>query len=108
MAARDGRPIILIVGMLGRKDATGFFEAFTELSPRIFATAFDSASATPARTLARTARSVGLEATGVHGGVAAAMARALRVPGPPPHVVVCGSLRFVGDVLVLSPETWPT
>jgi dihydrofolate synthase/folylpolyglutamate synthase len=108
MTARDGRPIVLIVGMLGRKDATGFFEAFRGLAPRVFATAFDSGNSTPARTLAKTARSVGLEATGVHGGVAAAMARALRASGPPPHVVVCGSLRFVGDVLVLSPETWPT
>jgi dihydrofolate synthase/folylpolyglutamate synthase len=107
MAARDGRPIVLIVGMLGRKDATGFFEAFTHLAPRIFATAFDSGNATPARTLGMTARSLGLEATSVHGGVAAAMARALRASGPPPHVVICGSLRFVGDVLVLSPETWP-
>jgi dihydrofolate synthase/folylpolyglutamate synthase len=108
MTARDGRPIVLIVGMLGRKDATGFFEAFTGLAPRIFATAFDSGNATPARDLAGTARALGLEATGVHGGVAAALARALRASGPPPHVVICGSLRFVGDVLVLSPDTWPT
>jgi len=108
MTARDGRPIVLIVGMLGRKDATGFLEAFTGLAPRIFATAFDSGNSTPARTLAKTARDLGLDATGTNGGVAAAMARALRVVGPPPHVVICGSLRFVGDVLVLSPETWPT
>ena len=108
MKARDGRPIVLIVGLLGRKDATGFFEAFTDLSPRVFATAFDSGNATPARGLAATARSVGLDATGVNGGVAAALGRALRAAGPPPHVVICGSLHFVGDVLMLSPETWPT
>jgi dihydrofolate synthase/folylpolyglutamate synthase len=108
LALRDRRPVILIVGMLGRKDSTGFFEAFTDLSPRVLATAFDSGGATPARTLARTARSVGLTAEAVNGGVAAALARALKAGGPPPHVVICGSLRFVGDVLVLSPETWPT
>lgn len=107
MASRDGRPIILIVGMLGRKDASGFFEAFTELAPRTFTTAFDSGSSTPARSLAQSARTAGLDATGVNGGVAAAMARALRVAGPAPHVVITGSLRFVGDVLVLSPATWP-
>ncbi len=107
MTARDARPVVLIVGMLGRKDAAGFFEAFAGLAPRIFATAFDSGNATPARELARIARARGLEATGVHGGVAAAMARVLRASGPPPHVVICGSLRFVGDVLVLSPDTWP-
>jgi dihydrofolate synthase/folylpolyglutamate synthase len=108
ISARDGRPIALIVGMLGRKDATGFFEAFTNLGPRIFATGFDSRNATPPHTLAATAISVGLEATAVHGGVAAAMARALRASESPPHVVICGSLHFVGDVLVLSPRTWPT
>jgi len=108
MAARDGRPIVLIVGMLGRKDAAGFFEAFRDLAPRIFATAFDSGGATPARSLAMIARSLGIHATGVNGGVAAALARALRISGPPPHVLICGSLHFVGDVLVLSPETWPT
>ncbi len=107
LAARDGRPVTLIVGMLGRKDSTGFFAAFQALSPRILATAFDSGGATPARDLARTARSVGLNAEAVNGGVAAALARALKSGGPPPHVLICGSLRFVGDVLVLSPDTWP-
>jgi dihydrofolate synthase/folylpolyglutamate synthase len=108
LTARDGRPVVLIVGMLGRKDATGFFEAFWELSPRMFAITFDSASSTPARSLARAARAAGLDATGVAGGVTTALARALSPRGPPPHVVICGSLHFVGDVLALSPETWPT
>lgn len=108
MTARDGRPVVLIVGMLGRKDAAGFFEAFRELAPRVFTTAFDSGNSAPARSLAHVARKFGLEATGALGGVATALARALRTAGPPPHVVICGSLRFVGDVLLLTPETWPT
>ena len=37
-----------------------------------------------------------------------ALARAFGSPGSPPHVVVCGSLHFIGDVLALSPDTWPT
>jgi len=106
LTARDGRPVTLIVGMLGRKDASGFFAAFTELGPRVFATAFNSPSATPADTLAAAARSQGLEAE-VAEGVEDALGRALRGPGPPPHVVICGSLHFIGDVLALSPDTWP-
>lgn len=107
LAARDGRPVALIVGMLGRKDASGFFAAFTDLAPRVFATAFASPSATPAETLVAAARSQGLEAEAAD-SVEDALARALRSPGPLPHVVICGSLHFIGDVLALSPDTWPT
>jgi len=107
LTARDGRPLALVVGMLGRKDASGFFAAFTDLAPSVLATTFTSPSATPAETLVAAARSQGLEAE-VADGVEDAVARALRSPGPTPHVVICGSLHFIGDVLALSPETWPT
>jgi dihydrofolate synthase / folylpolyglutamate synthase len=106
LAARDGRPLNLIVGMLGRKDARGFFEAFAELRPQIFVTAFHSESATPPQILAEAAGAVGLEAQ-VADGVEAALAAALAVEGPAPHVIICGSLHFIGDVLALSPDTWP-
>jgi len=106
LTSRDGRPVTLIVGMLGRKDATGFFAAFKALAPMVFTTGFHSPSATPADTLAEAARSQGLDAQ-VADGVEAALARALAVPGPPPHLVICGSLHFIGDVLALDPETWP-
>ena len=36
-----------------------------------------------------------------------ALERALAGPGPAPHVLICGSLHFVGDVLAMTPETWP-
>jgi dihydrofolate synthase/folylpolyglutamate synthase len=107
LAARDGRPVALIVGMLGRKDAAGFFAAFRDLSPRVFATGFQSPSATPAGSLAEAASSEGLDARAVD-GVEEGLRQALDVAGPPPHLVICGSLHFVGDVLALSPETWPT
>ena len=106
LARRDGRPLTLIVGMLGRKDAKGFFEAFAELAPRTLVTSFHSDSATPAEDLALAARAAGLEAE-VADGVEAALAAALVAPGPAPHVVICGSLHFIGDVLAASPETWP-
>ena len=106
LAGRDGRPLALIVGMLGRKDASGFFAAFSGLAPRVFATGFSSPNATPADTLVAAARSQGLEAEAVD-GVEEALRRALQVRGPP-HVVICGSLHFIGDVLALSPDTWPT
>ena len=107
LASRDGRPLALIVGMLGRKDASGFFAGFTDLAPRIFTTGFNSPSATPAESLAEAACSQGLDAQ-VTRGVKDAVLRALDTHGPPPHIVICGSLHFIGDVLALSPETWPT
>jgi dihydrofolate synthase/folylpolyglutamate synthase len=106
LAARDGRPLRLIVGMLGRKDAAGFFAAFRDLNARVFTTGFQSPSATPAETLAAAARSQGLRAEAVD-GVESGLRRALQANGPAPHIVICGSLHFIGDVLALSPETWP-
>jgi dihydrofolate synthase / folylpolyglutamate synthase len=104
---RDGRPLTMIVGMLGRKDARGFFEPFAPLSARVFTTPFQSAGATSADTLADAARSAGLDAR-AEGDVETALAQALAAPGPAPHILICGSLHFVGDVLAMSPETWPT
>jgi dihydrofolate synthase/folylpolyglutamate synthase len=107
LALRDGRPVVLIVGMLGRKDARGFFAAFSDLKPRVFATGFHSPSATPAETLVAAARSAGLSTTPAS-GVEAAVRAALGEGRPAPHIIICGSLHFIGDVLAMSPETWPT
>jgi dihydrofolate synthase/folylpolyglutamate synthase len=107
LSARDGRPVVLIVGMLGRKDAAGFFHHLAALGPRVFTTSFESPNATPPEDLAAAAQAAGLHAT-VADGVTAALAQTLALPGPAPHVMICGSLHFVGDVLAMSPETWPT
>ena len=39
--------------------------------------------------------------------VSDAVALALGGEGPAPRVVICGGLHFAGEVLALSPETWP-
>jgi dihydrofolate synthase / folylpolyglutamate synthase len=106
LAARDGRPVTLIVGMLGRKDASGFFAHFAALAPRVFTTAFESPNATPPHDLAAAATGAGLQALSME-GVEAALDRALGDSGPAPHVIICGSLHFVGDVLAMTQETWP-
>jgi dihydrofolate synthase/folylpolyglutamate synthase len=106
LSGRDGRPVALIVGMLGRKDASGFFAAFRDRPVRIVTTAFQSPSATPAEALAEAARSQGLDARAAD-GVEAALGLVMDDAGPDPHVIICGSLHFIGDVLALDPETWP-
>jgi len=106
LSAGDGRPWALIVGMLGRKNAAGFFQAFADLAPKVFTTAFESPNATPAQVLAETARAAGLHAQAA-AGVEAALAEALAAERPAPRVLICGSLHFAGDVLAMSPATWP-
>ena len=105
MSARDGRPWTFIVGLLGRKDAAGFFDALAELKPRVIAVPFSSPNHTPPEVLAEAATQAGLKAS-VQADVTAALNEALGADQPP-HIMICGSLHFVGDVLAMSPATWP-
>jgi dihydrofolate synthase/folylpolyglutamate synthase len=104
---RDPRPLALVVGMFARKDARGFFLPFAEMRPRIVATTFESPNAAAAEELVQAAQAAGLEAQ-TRPDVVAAVEAALSVDGPAPHVLVCGGLHFAGEVLAMSPETWPT
>lgn len=106
LAARDGRPVTLICGLLANKDADGFFAAFAEVGPRILAVGFEADAASPAERVADAARAAGLEASACR-DVSAALDEALAGNGPPPHLVICGSLYLAGEVLALDPATWP-
>ena len=106
MAARDGRPVALVMGILGNKDAKGMFEAFKALNPRVFTVPSPSEAGAAPEDLAAAARAVGLSACAfdtVMDGFQAALAQ----DGPAPHVIICGSLYLAGEVLAASPETWP-
>jgi dihydrofolate synthase/folylpolyglutamate synthase len=109
--ARDGRPVALVAGTLSNKDATGFFAAFRELEPKVYATGFEAEAAASAEATMDAARAAGLEAEAC-GSPLDATRRALEVPnsggeGAPPHVLICGSLYLAGEVLAASEETWP-
>ena len=106
LKARDGRPVVLIAGLLGNKDAGGFFEAFRDLDPRVLTTGFEADAASATADLADIARAKGLRADACV-DAAAAVARAISEGGPPPHICIAGSLYLVGEVLALSPKTWP-
>jgi dihydrofolate synthase / folylpolyglutamate synthase len=107
LVARDPRPLVLVSAMFARKDAVGFFQPFADLSPQVFATTFDSPNAAPAAEIAQAARQAGLVSETV-ADVEAGVRRALESAGPAPHILVCGGLHFAGEVLALSPETWPS
>jgi dihydrofolate synthase/folylpolyglutamate synthase len=104
---RDPRPLVMIVGMFARKDAEGFFRPFAEMHPQVFTTGFDSANAAAPGDLAEAARLAGLNAAPV-ADVTEGLRRALDGSGPAPHVLICGGLHFAGEILAMSPETWPT
>ncbi|MFN3521112.1 MAG: bifunctional folylpolyglutamate synthase/dihydrofolate synthase [Phenylobacterium sp.] len=107
LVARDPRPLVLIVGMFARKDAYGFFAPFAGLAPQVITTAFDSPNAAAPDDLAAAARQAGLSAT-TAADVKQALEAAVDAAGEPPHVLICGGLHFAGEVLAMSPETWPS
>ncbi len=106
MAARDGRPVAFICGLLANKDADGFFAAFRDLRPRILAVPFEAEAASPPARLAEAATRAGLQAA-VSGSALDALETVLAGDGPPPHIVICGSLYLAGEVLAASESTWP-
>lgn len=101
---RDGRPLVLIAGLLAHKDAAAFFAAFRDLRPRIFTVGFSAEAAADPQTLAEAARAAGLDVEAAS-DVDQAMAQAEAIAGA--RVVICGSLYLAGEVLAQSPETWP-
>ncbi len=106
MIARDGRPLALVVGILGNKDAAGMFAALAHLRPRVFTVPSPSDAGASPEDLAAAARSAGLEAEPC-ASLMTGFEHALAAEGAAPHVVICGSLYLAGDVLAASPETWP-
>jgi dihydrofolate synthase/folylpolyglutamate synthase len=105
LMARDPRPLVLIVAMLDRKDPEGFLRPFRGLPSRVIATTFDSPNALKSGAVARAAVIADLPAEEAV-NVVDAVEMALDGEDAP-HILICGGLHFAGDVLALSPETWP-
>jgi dihydrofolate synthase / folylpolyglutamate synthase len=100
---RSPRPLHLIVGMMGLKDAEGFLRPFRGLARGVVAVPIPGAhEATHApAALAEAARVVGLSAR-VAGDVPDAL-RALDAAHPgPKRILICGSLYLAGQVLGLQ------
>jgi dihydrofolate synthase/folylpolyglutamate synthase len=107
LSARDGRPVTLVLGLLVNKDVAGVFAALAPANPRIVATGFDAEAACDPVILAQKASGAGLKADAA-ANVTEAVRLALSEEGPSPHLIICGSLYLAGEVLSLSPDTWPT
>ena len=105
MGRDDLRPLVVIMGLLANKDARGVIAPFGPLSCRMIFTDFDATAAAKGADLAAVASAIGVRsetAPDVRSAVVAACAHG------PARVLICGSLYLAGEVLALSPETWPT
>ena len=100
---RAPKPVGLIVGMMGKKDAAGFLAHFRGLVRRVVTVptpGSPEATHEPAA-LAKVAISVGLAADAAP-DVEAALARLQKVEGRPMRILICGSLYLAGHVLALQ------
>jgi dihydrofolate synthase/folylpolyglutamate synthase len=68
---------------------------------------FDANAAADPAILVDVARAAGLDAE-TQPKISAALEAAPSGEGPPPHVVICGSLYLADEVLALNSETRPT
>ena len=99
LARQAPMPLHLVTGMLATKDAAGFFAALAPLGGRLHTvTIAGEANARPAAELAAIARAAGLEARPAQ-SPAEALARIGEAGGPPPRVLICGSLYLAGQIL---------
>ena len=97
---RVSRPLVVIAGMMGNKDASGFLANFSGLTRHVIAVPIpDQENAMPPSALADAARSLGMRVE-VAGSVAAALQSLARLAyETPPRILITGSLYLAGSVL---------
>ncbi len=105
---RSPKPLHLIVGMMGLKDAGGFLSAFRGLASHVVTVPIPGAHEAPhaPETLAETAREVGLKAESAT-DIAAALKRTDAYEPGPKRILICGSLYLAGHVLGLQEGVEP-
>ncbi len=101
MQTQDPRPLVIIVGLQGNKDAGQFFEAFSALDPKVICIPVKDAPypMTP-DDMQMAARRANLEAQTAPGFEAALTSALATARGP--RIVVCGSLYLAGEVLAFN------
>ena len=99
---RSPKPLVMIVGMMGQKDARGFLEHFRGLTRRIVTVPIPGAHEAPydPADLAKLAASLGF-ATDTAPDVETAVRVAQAGESGPLRILICGSLYLAGRVLAL-------
>ena len=105
---KASKPLCIIVGMMGLKDATGFLAPFRGLAKRLLTVPIPGAHEAPYEpmALAELARGNGFDAEACT-GVREALTRLSREERGPVRVLICGSLYLAGHVLALEQGVTP-
>ena len=105
---RVPRPLVVIVGMMANKDASGFLANFAGLTRHIIAVPIpDRAGVMPVETLADAGRALGMRVETADSAGAALQSLRRLAYEVPPRVLICGSLYLAGHVLAEN-GTLPT
>lgn len=99
------KPVYLVVGMMGQKDALGFLAPFRGLVRGVYTVPVPGAYEAPhsQEKLAEVALSAGLQAID-RSGVVDALQTIAAQPKGPKRVLICGSLYLAGHVLTLQEQ----
>jgi dihydrofolate synthase / folylpolyglutamate synthase len=99
---RSPRPLVLVVGLQGHKDAAGYLQHFVGLARQAIAVPVPGTlQPRMPEALADIARSVGLEARAAE-SLSEALAAASATVAGPLRILICGSLYLAGHVLALQ------
>ena len=100
---RVSRPLVVIVGMMANKDASGFLANFAGLTRHIIAVQIPGHdNAMPPDTLADAARHLGMRVETSAGVEAALRSLARLAYEVPPRILITGSLYLAGHVLAVN------
>jgi dihydrofolate synthase/folylpolyglutamate synthase len=99
-----GRPVQLILGMLANKDVQGLLAPFAPLAAGLHAVPVSGHEHHAPALLAEVARTLGIPRAVPATAVADALAAIARDGGPPPVVLILGSLYLAGTVLEANGE----
>jgi dihydrofolate synthase/folylpolyglutamate synthase len=100
---RNAAPLVLIVGMLGTKDADGFLRNFVGLAREMIAVPITGQiAARPAEEVAALGHRLGLTSCTQPGVEAALASLHDYVWERPPRILICGSLYLAGEVLAAN------
>ncbi len=100
---RSPKPLFLVIGMMGLKDAAGFLGPFSGIARRVVTVPIPGAHEAPfdPTALADVASKVGIEAETAT-DIEAALRRVDALDGGSKRVLICGSLYLAGHVLALQ------
>jgi dihydrofolate synthase/folylpolyglutamate synthase len=103
LGERSDAPLVLVVGLLGTKDADGFLRHFVGLARALIAVPISGqVAARPPEEVAEIAERTGLSAR-VAPSVEAALASIADIAFErPPRILICGSLYLAGQVLAAN------